>query len=463
VNAWLKISMAVIAALTLLGLVALWPRGDAPDLGTQPRKYVDATISSVSEGVCPGIEVPGDQPCKIYGVDLSSGPDKGDTATFSVQPTQFDVPPLSTGDKVVLSFVSTAPAGFQYAFVDFQRATPMLLLAIAFAVVVLLFGRFQGVRALLGLGLSMLVLVVFVVPALLRDSPAVLVALVGTVTVAYLAIYLAHGIGMNSTIALAGTLVSLAVTCGLAIAMASLTQLSGLASEESQTLRVTADALDLRGLLVAGIVVGALGVLDDVTVSQVSIVAALRRANPSLGARQLYAEATKVGRDHVASAVNTLALAYAGASLPLLLFFAQGDQPVGRLVTGELVAVEIVRMLVGSIGLVLSVPVTTRLAAVVLSRTDEDDLDDDDGHGHFHGGFDDLHDDRDLDPFTGHVPGRPRVQAPVGPGGPVGAGRPPVPADGRTSRPPRRPITEEYDWRDPDATAIPPGPDEPWF
>jgi uncharacterized membrane protein len=127
--------------------------------------------------------------------------------------------------------------------------------------------------------------------------------------------------------------------------------------------------------LVAGIVVGALGVLDDVTVSQVSIVAALRRANPGLRWRLLYREATSVGRDHVASTVNTLVLAYAGAALPLPLFFTQGDQPVERLLTGELIAVEIVRMLVGSIGLVASVPITTALAAVVMGagRAETDD------------------------------------------------------------------------------------------
>jgi uncharacterized membrane protein len=437
-RAWLRIVMVLVGALTVLGLVALWPKGEPPDLGVQPRTYVDATISSVDEDVCPGIEVAGDEPCTIYGADLNSGPNQGDTATFSVQPTQFEIPALATGDDVVLGYVRTAPPDFQYSFLDFQREMPMLWLAVGFGVVVLLFGRFQGIRALLGLGLSLAVLVVFVVPALLRDSPAVPVALVGTVTVAYLAIYLAHGIGMNSTIALAGTLVSLAVTCGLAMVMASLTQLSGLAGDQAQALRVTAGALDLRGLLVAGIVVGALGVLDDVTVSQVSIVAALRRADPSLGARQLYAEAAKVGRDHVASAVNTLALAYAGASLPLLLFFAQGNQPAGRLVTGELVAVEVVRMLVGSIGLVLSVPVTTRLAAIVLSRTDEDDLPDDDGHGHGHG--------RDYDPFLGDPHDDPTLP------------------DGRVAaRRPRRAVTEEYDWREPDPATVPRGPAEPWF
>jgi uncharacterized membrane protein len=227
------------------------------------------------------------------------------------------------------------------------------------------------------------VLVLFVVPALLRDSPAVLVALVGTVAVAYIAIYLAHGVNTSSTIALAGSLVALAITSLLALVVAASAQLSGLASEEAQTLRFTAEALDLRGLLIAGIVVGALGVLDDVTVSQVSTVSALRRAQPDMGARTLYSAATKVGRDHVASTVNTLVLAYAGASLPLLLFFAQGDIPVVRIITGELVAVEVVRMFVGSIGLVLSVPVTTGLAALILTHTAE--LPEGDGHGHHHG------------------------------------------------------------------------------
>jgi uncharacterized membrane protein len=478
-RAWLAILIALIGAVTVLGLVVMWPRGQAPDLGNQPRTFVDATITGVAQGTCPGIEVPTDQPCTIYTVNLTSGPDSGDEATFSVQPTQFEVPALSDNDEVVLGFVATAPEDFRYSFEDFQRKMPLLWLVGGFAVVVLLFGRFQGLRALMGLGLSLGVLVVFVVPALLRDQPAVPVALVGTVTVAFLAIYLAHGVGMNSTIALVGTLVSLAVTCGLAIAMAEVTHLSGLASEESQVLRVTADAIDLRGLLVAGIVVGALGVLDDVTVSQVSIVAALRRANPSLGARRLYAEATRVGRDHVASAVNTLALAYAGASLPLLLFFAQGNQPAGRLVTSELVAVEIVRMLVGSIGLVLSVPVTTRLAAVVLSRTPVSQITDDDGHGHGHDqaqghGHADV---RPPDYSTGPAHAAtaesvfPPDQRGAHPQTPQQPSRRPQSDDRRTAPVPRtntgrhRQVdpTQDYDWRNAGPGPAQSDPSDPWF
>jgi uncharacterized membrane protein len=384
VRLWLIVVTVGIGALTVLGLIAMWPRGEAPDLGDlPPRSYVHATITSVDDDACPGIEVPGQDACLRYGADLHSGPDDGESVDFQVLATDVEVPELHEGDKVILVDFANAPdPTVRYQFYDYQRSSPLLWLVVAFAAVVIAFGRLQGVRALLGLALSLGVLVLFVVPALLRDSPAVLVALVGTVAVAYIAIYLAHGVNIGSTIALAGSLVSLAATCLLALAVASVTQLSGLASEESQVLRFTADALDLRGLLIAGIVVGALGVLDDVTVSQVSTVAALRRADPDIGPRRLYTEAIRVGRDHVASTVNTLVLAYAGASLPLLLFFAQGDTPVARILTGELVATEVVRMLVGSIGLVLSVPATTGLAAVILTHTS--DLPEDDGHGHHH-------------------------------------------------------------------------------
>jgi len=419
IRSGLTIAVAMVGALTVLGLILLWPKGEAPEIADQPNDYVDGTIvDATPNNDCTDIEAGGPSRCVTYDVLLSDGAQKGEEVSFSVRPTQTEIPDLDVGDKIVLRHFPDSPAEFRYGFSDFQRSTPLVWLLVGFVAVVLVFGRVQGLRALAGLGLSLLVLVMFVVPALLRDSPAIPVALVATAAVAFLAIYLAHGVNISSTIALAGSLVSLAVTCGLAIVAAAATQLSGLANEDAQTLRVTADALDLRGLLLAGIVIGALGVLDDVTVSQVSTVAALRRANMRLGPRALYSEATKVGRDHVASAVNTLVLAYAGASLPLLLFYAQGSQPLGRMLTGEPVAVEIVRMLVGSIGLVLSVPVTTALAAVVLHRTKTERLPADDGHGHDHG-----------------QRYRPKVTAPTAPGTWAQWPGPEPPAPGGTTEP----------------------------
>lgn len=377
---WVTLLVAVAGALAVLGLVALWPRGDAPDLGVRPNDYVDATVTGFDDGSCYELEIEAPAPCQIVEAALTSGPDTGERITFQVRPTQFEVPPLEVGDEVVLLDIPTSPPEYRYSFSDFQRTTPLVWLVVAFVVVVVAFGRWQGLRALAGLVASGLVLVAFVVPALLRSEPAVLVALTATTVIGFVALYLAHGVGRATTVALAGTLVSLAVTTLLAVVVVRATRMTGLADQNAQILRVTADALDLRGLLVAGIVVGALGVLDDVTVSQVSTVGALRRANPAMATVDLYREAIRVGRDHVASTVNTLVLAYAGASLPLLLFFAQGNQPVGRLLAGELISAEIVRMLVGSIGLVLSVPITTALAATVLGAGDEPDH----GHAHLH-------------------------------------------------------------------------------
>jgi uncharacterized membrane protein len=365
---WLTLGVVVAGALAVLGLVAYWPRGDAPELPPQPNTYVNATVTGIGTQRCDDLEVGATTSCHVVSARLTSGPDDGDEIEFQVRSTEFSVPELHAGDDVVLLDVATSPPEFRYSFSDFQRRTPLLWLVAAFGLVVILFGRFQGLRALLGLVASGAVLVAFVVPALLRDSPALPVALTGAAAIAFIALYLAHGVKIGTTVALAGTLVALAVTSALAVFVVGATHLTGLADDNAQVLRVTAEALDLRGLLVAGIVVGALGVLDDVTVSQVSIVAALRRANPGLRWRLLYREAMSVGRDHVASTVNTLVLAYAGASLPLLLFFAQGDQPVDRLLTRELIAVEIVRMLVGSIGLVASVPITTALAALVMGK-----------------------------------------------------------------------------------------------
>jgi uncharacterized membrane protein len=363
---WVTVFVVVAGALGVLGLVAYWPRGDAPELPPQPNNYVDATATGVDTQTCEDFETGASTPCQVVSARLTSGPDDGDEIEFRVRSTQFDVPELHEGDGVVLLDVPTSPPEFRYSFFDLQRRMPLLWLVVAFVVVVIVFGRAQGARALVGLVASVAVLVAFVVPALLRDSPALPVALAGTVAIAFAALYLAHGFKLGTTVALAGTLVALAITSGLAVLVASATHLTGLADETAQVLRVTAEALDLLGLLVAGIVVGALGVLDDITVSQVSTVDALRRANPGLPRRLLYREAMRVGRDHAASTVNTLVLAYAGASLPLLLFFAQGDQPVDRMLTRELIAVEIVRMLVGSIGLVVAVPITTALAALVL-------------------------------------------------------------------------------------------------
>jgi uncharacterized membrane protein len=368
--------IAVVVIAVVLGAVAVvvwWPRGDGPQLSVgADREFVDATVTAVEVGECSSIEIPDARTgCQIISAEVTSGEASGQTATFRIYETDFDKPELATGDRIVLQRNPAVDQAVAYSFSDFQRSTPLVWLVLLFVAVVVMFGRLAGVRALLGIVVSFAVIFLFLLPSLLRGNPALPVAMAATVVIAVAVLYLAHGVRTSTTVALVGTLASLVVVAVLAQIFVGVTRLTGLAELESQILRVSAGAVDLRSLLVASIVIGALGVLDDVTVTQVSTVVELRRARPDVSRRELYTSAIRVGRDHIASTVNTLVLAYAGASLPLLLVFLESDRPWSRIATTEVVAVEIIRTLVGSIGLVLAVPITTGLAAAMLAGADD--------------------------------------------------------------------------------------------
>jgi uncharacterized membrane protein len=272
---------------------------------------------------------------------------------------------VARGNRVVLSVSPNAPEDLRYDIADYERRAPMLLLGLVFCGIVVVLGRWRGALALGGLAVSLLVLAGFVLPSILSGHPPVLVAITGSSLVMLLALYLAHGINVRTTSAVLGTFVSLSLVAVLAVVFVNVTRRSGVASEEAMFVNIAASRINLEGLLLAGIIIGSLGVLDDVTVTQASAVWELHLANPALGARELYRSAVRIGRDHIASAVNTLVFAYAGASLPLLILFTISHSRLGDVMNGEIVAEEIVRTLVGSVGLVASVPVTTAIAAAV--------------------------------------------------------------------------------------------------
>jgi uncharacterized membrane protein len=211
-------------------------------------------------------------------------------------------------------------------------------------------------------------MVAFLFPSVLDGNDPTAVALVSAVLIALVALYLTHGITERTTVALLGTFAALGLTAVLAALFTSLARFTGFGTEDAYFLQVASTGVDIKGLVLAGIIIGSLGVLDDVTVTQVSAVWQLHQANPGFGARRLYGAAVAIGRDHIASTVNTLVLAYAGASLPLLLLFTQAGRSLVDVAAGELVAVEVVRTLVGSVGLVAAVPITTALAALVVTR-----------------------------------------------------------------------------------------------
>jgi uncharacterized membrane protein len=227
---------------------------------------------------------------------------------------------------------------------------------------VIVLGRLKGLGALAGLGVSLLLLVWFALPAVLHGSSPLLVAAVTAGATAYVVIFLAHGFGELTDVALLGTLGGVALALLLGALWVPFAELTGLASEGASVVRVLGLDVDLGGLLLAGIVIGALGAIDDVAVTQASAVRELRDSDVT-GRDELFAAGMRVGRDHVGSIVNTLVLAYAGASLPLLIVFELSGTPISRVLTSELVATEIVRMLVGSIGLLAAMPFTTWLAA----------------------------------------------------------------------------------------------------
>jgi uncharacterized membrane protein len=328
---------------------------------------VHATATDVEDTACLNtIEADGIR-CTHVTIDITSGPTKGESSFFEVGVTDASLE-ISTGDRLVVQYDGDNPAGLQYFFQDFQRERPLGLLVAIFAVAVIALGRWQGLRALVALGVTGVVLVAFAFPAILDGHDPTAVALVAAVLIALVALYLTHGVTEMITVALLGTFAALALTALLAIVFTRLAHFTGYGSEDAFYLQFASAQIDVKGLILAGIIIGSLGVLDDVTVTQVSAVWQLHQANPAYSARHLYTSAVTIGRDHIASTVNTLVLAYAGASLPLLLLFAQAGRSLRQVAVGELVAVEVVRTLVGSIGLIAAVPLTTALAAFVVTR-----------------------------------------------------------------------------------------------
>ncbi len=375
------------AAAVAVGLMVLWP-GGAPahertgvgfDRQTQQAKVVnigkidckDVNAAQLPvDGATPPAKDPavgdgGDALCKKATVEVTSGEDEGRTFIEVVQP---GAPrQLREGQAVVVSYAPDAPHDLQYSVTDVNRKFPMALLAGIFAVAVVVVGRLRGVMALVALALSFAVLTLFILPAILQGSNPLLVAVVGAGAIMLIALYICHGLTARTSVAVVGTLVSLLLIGLLGSLFIGWAGLSGNTDDSTGLIHGLYPHIDMSGLLLAGVIIGSLGVLDDVTVTQTSAVWELHQADPTMSAKQLYRAGIRIGRDHIASVVNTLVLAYAGAALPLLLLFSIAQSSVGTVANSELVAEEIVRTLVGSIGLVASVPVTTALAALVVS------------------------------------------------------------------------------------------------
>ncbi|MGK3201632.1 YibE/F family protein [Amycolatopsis sp. MEPSY49] len=369
--------LAPLALATVVGMIVLYPWGKPDPTSVVPQGTpVAANITSTATGPClaQGQVQVGDQtdpnakPCLTVDLTMTDGPASGKQLKLTV-PIEPSTPRFSAGDAVVLAYNggnAGDPASFQ--LVDFQRGTPLFVLAALFAVAVLVLGRWQGLAALAALGLSFVVIALFVLPAILAGENPLVVAIAGSGAIMFIALYLTHGLSARTSAAVLGTLVSLALIGVLSAIFSAAASLTGLDDSTSTLIGSLGHGIDARGLLLAGVVIGALGVLDDVTVTQTSAVWELRRANPDLTWQELYRSGLRIGRDHVGSAVNTLVMAYAGAALPVLLYSSISGVGLGALLGSEEIAQEIVRTLAGSVGIVAAVPVTTILAALIASR-----------------------------------------------------------------------------------------------
>ncbi|BCW70291.1 YibE/F family protein [Arthrobacter sp. NicSoilB8] len=382
---------AILIPLTLLTLAAmamLWPSGSkdgiklaSPYAAAPGVTFDTGKIQRVVVGSCSDAQTSGDA--------TAQPPQEGSQCTFAYtepdkggNPVKVVINPdiakshgVKPGDNIRylnLSKAQGASAGQgspAYVFVDFVRTLPIIFLALLYAVVVIAVARWRGLRALIGLVGAYVVLVSFMLPGLVEGKPPLLLALVGSTVIMIGVLYFAHGFSARTSTALLGTMFGLAITSLLAAWATDAANLAGVGSHDAATLTNISDNISISGIILCGLIISGLGVLNDVTITQSSAVWELWELAPETSARQLFASAMRIGRDHIASTVYTIAFAYAGAALPVLILVMLYERPLGDALTSAELSEEVIRTLVGSVGLVLAVPVTTLIAVLVVKAT----------------------------------------------------------------------------------------------
>jgi len=373
--------LVAIGVAVIAGMALLWPNHQRVDIPLPFQNSAGGAVTTEAGHVLSSSSAPcgspsaggvltsapvgapaGNGECVQSLVQIDSGPNKGANTLleFSGGPGQ---PSLAVGDDIRVSRQVDQNGTTSYAFFDFERSWPLGLLAATFAVVIVAVARWRGLRALIGIVVAFGVLMLFLLPALRDGAPAIPVALVASGAILYAVIYLAHGVSLRTSAALLGTLSALLLAAALSWAAIELVHLTGLSEDQNNEVAAYMGSVSITGLLLAGFIIGSLGVLNDVTVTQAST--AFELAEHGASRRNIFVGAMRVGRDHIASTVYTLVLAYAGSALPLLLLFSVANRSLGDVLTSESVAIEISRSAVGGIALALSVPLTTGIAAVL--------------------------------------------------------------------------------------------------
>jgi len=367
-RAFLSLSIALLALAFVMAIWVLPYFLRPPAIEGISTTYGAGTLRArvtdiIEEGL---VDLGGfEQNYQVMRIELLEGEYKGilmevDYGRRQVRP---DFTPFAPGDEIFIT-LGKRPDGVLTAFyVDYVRSGPLLLLFSAFVIAILLTSGWKGLRALLAMAFSLMVIIGYIVPRILAGEDPVTVSLIGSAVLLGLSLYMTYGLNLKTHASVLSMIIVLVLTGSLAVLFIELTRLGGYGSEDALFLaQMSGVNINLRGLLLGGLMIGALGVLDDLVTTQSSAVFELNRANPALNFFQLFRTAMRIGQDHVVATVNTLLLAYAGASLPTLLLFSLGQGNYGFLLNAEMVAEEILRTLVGSLGLVAAVPITTVIA-----------------------------------------------------------------------------------------------------
>lgn len=363
--------LAVVGILATAGLIWLWPNSaalaDAVDVQFDAPgvTYEDGTIREVLQG-CASQEGSGaNLPCQTASVELMAGEDVGQLVDVELQGPQAQAG-LRSGDSIEVARIPTEEGPF-FSYSGTNRLPVLLVLGFLFVACVLAVARWKGLFALVGLGFAGFVLLGFMLPALITGKPGMAVALAGSTAIMFVVLYVAHGVSIRTSTALAGTLLGLAVTTLLGTVAVWAARLSGFADEQEYDLAQLVPGLNFQELLMCAIIIGGLGVLNDVTITQSSAVWELRAAAPEMSRTGIFASAMRIGRDHIASTIYTIVFAYAGGALTVLLLLYFSNREILDLFGVEMFASEGVRTLASAIGLVLSVPITTGIAAVTVA------------------------------------------------------------------------------------------------
>ncbi|AZA12619.1 YibE/F family protein [Corynebacterium choanae] len=383
--------LACAAILTGVGLVLLFP-DDSP-IRTEgalqgnsqfSHEAVSGTVISRQAGTCSSPSVgrlfetdpaPGEpgapDACQLAVVELTDGSYAGLHTLLMVSNTPGD-PDLQVGENILLSETPTVEGEPGYTFLDYQRSIGLTMWVLLTALAVAGIGGLVGLRSLFGLAITLGVVATVLLPGLLHGEDPLLLALVCGATALFLALYIVHGVTWKTSSALAGTLLALVCATGLARFGIESIHLRGLGSEDNLLIQLYLPDVTVQGLMLAGFIIGSLGVLNDVTISQASTVNELANADPSARPWRLFTAAIRVGRDHIASIMYTLVLGYTGAALPLLLLLTAAGRPLSQVLTSDVLATEILRSAIGALALCLAVPLTTLIAALTTTRQPAD-------------------------------------------------------------------------------------------